>query len=183
LWDVKKVGRTPMAEPAAKDLEELWATLAGADAGKAHDAIRSLIAAPRQAVALFRKHVPSAAAVDPRHLEKLIADLDHDDFAVRRAAEEELAKMGEQARPALVKALDAKPSLDVTRRLETLLAAREQSRLSSEEVRQMRAVEVLEALGTDEARGLFEEWAWGAAGSLLTEEAKASLARLAQGRR
>jgi hypothetical protein len=45
-------------------------------------------------------------------------------------------------------------------------------------VRLLRAVEALEAIRTPAARRLFQEWARGASGALLTEEAKASLARI-----
>ncbi len=44
--------------------------------------------------------------------------------------------------------------------------------------RTLRAVEVLEALQTPEARRLLEELAKGAAGAVLTEQAKAALSRL-----
>jgi hypothetical protein len=47
-----------------------------------------------------------------------------------------------------------------------------------EDLRHIRAVEVLEGLGTPEARNLLEELAKGAADATLTREAKASLRRL-----
>ena len=45
-------------------------------------------------------------------------------------------------------------------------------------LRTMRAVEILEHIATPAARDLLAEWAKGAPGARLTEEAKASLERL-----
>jgi hypothetical protein len=49
-----------------------------------------------------------------------------------------------------------------------------------EAVRQLRAVAVLERIGSDDARALLRTLADGAEGASLTQEAKASLARLAK---
>ena len=51
---------------------------------------------------------------------------------------------------------------------------------SGERLRQSRALEVAEAMGTPEARSLLEELAKGPAEAWLTREAKAALARLAR---
>jgi hypothetical protein len=51
----------------------------------------------------------------------LIALLDADEFAVRQKAHEDLEQMGDQARPALQKTLLKSPTLEVQRRVETLL--------------------------------------------------------------
>jgi RNA polymerase sigma factor (sigma-70 family) len=180
VWDVNDAGQAAKAELTPKELDALWTELAGEDAIKAHRAIRSLAASPSLAVRFLRKQLQPANEVEQKRIEKLIADLSQDTFAVRKKAEEELAKLGIQAKPALLKALKAKPSLDVTQRLENLLRALDDRQLSAEEVRLIRALEALEAIGTDEAKQLFQDWTKGAAGALLTEEAKASLARMAR---
>jgi hypothetical protein len=51
-------------------------------------------------------------------------------------------------------------------------------RLTGEELRRVRAVEVLEAVGTAEARDLLGVLAKGAPGAALTREARESLGRL-----
>ena len=64
------------------------------------------------------------------------------------------------------------------RRIEELLKKIEDGAVSGERLREVRALEVLEGLGTPEARKLLEELAKGAADAALTQEAKASLERL-----
>jgi hypothetical protein len=80
-------------------------------------------------------------------------------------------------------ALRAKPSLDVTQRLERLLKALDDLQLSADDRRAIRAVEVVEIIGDPEAKALLRDWSKGAAGALLTEEAKLALTRLEGGRR
>jgi len=66
-----------------------------------------------------------------------------------------------------------KPPLEVQRRVESLLTKLEQT-----SVRSLRAVEVLEYIGSPEAKNVLETLATGAEGARLTKEAKASLERL-----
>jgi DNA polymerase-1 len=91
-------------------------------------------------------------------------------------ARDELEKLGEPAAPALRQALENKPSLEVRRRIEELLEKAKTP--TGENLRSLRAVQVLEHIGTDEARQVLKKLAEGAAGARLTQEAKASLERL-----
>jgi hypothetical protein len=51
---------------------------------------------------------------------------------------------------------------------------------SRERIRERRAVEALERLGTPEAREVLRRLAWGVPGTWRTEEARATLKRLTQ---
>jgi RNA polymerase sigma factor (sigma-70 family) len=177
IWNIQ---RAPLArvELTAKALDTLWANLADTDAVKAYQAIRALTAAPAQAVPFFKKRVLPTSAVEEKRLAQLVTDLGSEKRDVRKNAEKELAKLGQAVRPTLLKALAAKPSLDVTQRIEALLRGMEDRELSTGEVRQVRSIEALEAIATAPARKLLAEWSRGAPGALLTEEARASLARL-----
>jgi hypothetical protein len=180
VWSVR--GGEPVAGTLNDaDLKKLWADLASDDAARAFKAVRVLAAAPKQAVPFLAKQVRPAAAVGQDRIPQLIADLGSKKFAVRKKAEQELARLGQFAKPAMTKALKDKPSLDVAQRLEKLLQGLEDRQLPGDEVRLVRAIEALEGAGTDEARAVFRQWAAGTAGDLLTEEAKASLARLSRG--
>jgi hypothetical protein len=73
----------------------------------------------------------------------------------------------------------APPSAEVKRRAEVILEKyRAGLSASPEGLRLVRSVEVLEHLGTAEARTLLETLAKGPAGAELTVEAKAALERL-----
>jgi hypothetical protein len=111
----------------------------------------------------------------------LLADLDSSEFRKREAAAARLRELGDRAGGALREALKAGPSLDKRRRLESLLRALE-GPPSGEALRELRAVAVLERVGTPEARGLLKELARGGADARLTREAKASVERLARRR-
>jgi hypothetical protein len=92
-----------------------------------------------------------------------------------------LAKLGPLAHPALQRALGNGPSLQAQQQIEKLLEKQVTGQsLTSDELRALRAVEVLERIGTPEARQVLAELAQGAEGSSLTREAKAACQRLGQ---
>src|SRR5262249_23753272 len=139
----------------------------------------TLAAAPRQSVALLGAKVQPTVAVDAAHIHKLIADLDSDQFAVREQADIALAELGIQAQPALRKVLDGQPSLEARCRVERVLEQFTSGRFpSAEVVRKLRAVQVLERLGTPEARQVLQTLANGVPGDWLTRQAEAALKRL-----
>ena len=76
------------------------------------------------------------------------------------------------------KALEGKPSVELRRRVEQLLAKLDLTVTSGEGLRVARALELLERIGTAEAREVLRRLAEGAAGTWRAQEAKASLARL-----
>lgn len=182
LWDLSGRLRNARAgaAPGAKELEELWEGLDSPDAGKAFRAVQRLSQAPGQALPLLKKHLkPSGfTEADERAIKQLIRDLDADDFAVRRKASENLAKFGDAARTTLQEALKANPAAEVKRRIHELLEALQRAGPSRDMLRSIRSLEVLERIGTPETRQLVEALAVGKAGVPLTEEAKATLARM-----
>jgi hypothetical protein len=161
-----------------KELDALWTDLA-AEARKAHRAIWTLAAAPAQAVPFLADHLRPVAGVDAKRVEKLLADLDSERFAVREAAARELTEMGQQIEPALRRVLESKPPLEVRNRVETILAA-QRGVPPAALLRTLRAIQALERSGTPEARQVLRKLAEGAAGARETREAKASLQRLAK---
>jgi hypothetical protein len=177
VWDVASLPRLPALTVRADELDGLWRDLAGSDAVKAHQAVWKLTAVPEKAVPFLSEHLPPAAGVASGQLRQLIVDLDSDRFAVRAAAVKELEMQGDRTAPALREALAGKPSAEVRKRAEELLAGLRQVR-SSELLRRLRAVQVLERAGTPAARRLLEALAKGAPAARETREAKAALQRL-----
>jgi hypothetical protein len=87
-----------------------------------------------------------------------------------------LADLGENVEPALRQAATRATSLELRRRIEQLLA-----RLpSAKDMQMLRAIEVLEHIGSSDGRQLLRRLAAGIPEARLTQEARASLARLAK---
>jgi hypothetical protein len=177
LWDVPAPARAAERRLGDKEKDQLWADLAGADAARAFRAVRVLTASPRQAVALLAERLRPAPA---GRVARLIAELDADSFEARQAASAALARLGQETEPALRAALKGNPSAEVRRRARELLRALPEGprRPTAEELRASRAVQVLERIGTPEARRLLGALAKGAAEARLTHEATAALGRL-----
>jgi len=182
VWDV--TGMWPDGKWSSRglrpgEIERLWADLGGADGIRAYRAMWTMVAGGRQSVRFLAEHVRAVAPLDEPRAARLIADLDSKQFSARGRASEELEQLGQLAEPALCRALAGKPSLEVRRRLQTLLERAENRTLSSAQLRSVRAVEVLENLGTTGAQHVLEAVSKGAPAARLTQEAKASLRRLA----
>jgi RNA polymerase sigma factor (sigma-70 family) len=180
LWDVAAIiakRRMPVSTLAAKEIETSWQVLANSDSAAVYRAIWALAASPREATAFLSEHLRRVDPVEEKVISKLVFDLDSSDFATRQHASEELTKFDRVAEPALRKALTQQPSPEMRRRVQQLLEQLA-SIPSGTQLQQLRAVEVLEHIGTLEARQVLEKLASGTVEARLTREAKASLARL-----
>jgi hypothetical protein len=115
-------------------------------------------------------------------MKQLLADLDSDQFAVRQKASQELELLGDRAEGPLRGVLDSNPSLELRKRVETLLDKLKSPHpfWSGERLRLWRAMQVLEGIGTTEAQAVLKALAAGAPTSPVTKEAKAALERLAK---
>jgi dipeptidyl aminopeptidase/acylaminoacyl peptidase len=183
LWDVCALTRaapSPASGLSDRMLQALWTDLAGADASKAYRAIWALAAEPKQAVAWCQARLRPVVPADPRRVAQLLRDLDSRRFAERARAARELDVLGDSAGPALRKAAAGEPSPEVRQRVEQLLEKLEQPASSPERLRVLRAIEVLEHIGTTEARQVLVKLAGGMPEARPTREAKASLDRLAR---
>ncbi|HMC65359.1 MAG TPA: hypothetical protein VKI65_10515 [Gemmataceae bacterium] len=183
IWVVAGPGHPNLSRAtplAVAELQRLWVELGDLDARKGHQALWRLVAAPAQATTFLRQRLPAAVTATQR-VERIITNLDHADPAVREQAFEELVKLGSAAGPALQEALAGQPSEEVRRQADRLLAnMRGPSAKTSLKLRALRAIEVLEHIGTPEAQALLKDLAKGAPEARLTQEAKASLERLAK---
>jgi hypothetical protein len=181
LWDVAEALRlgtpAPTSEPQ-RSMDQLWGDLAGADTEKAEAALAALVARPEDAVRLAKRHLRPAAPLPAARLGKLLADLEAEEFTVRDRAEKELERLDELVESALRRALAKATSADLQRRLKKLLERADKLTLDGESLRAVRAVELLERIGSPAARKLLGELAKGAADARLTRDARAALERL-----
>ena len=182
VWDATghlHDGRLRGQELTAAKLEQLWSALADADAPKAYRAVWTLVASPRQALPfLAKKGRPTPPDPDTqKRIVRLIAELDSDRFAVRERATEGLARLGEMAGPALRQALGSGVSPEARRRGEDLLKKLLRPDDQAARIQGLRVLEVLEQVGSAEARQLLE--VLGRRKELgLAQAAQASLRRL-----
>jgi sugar lactone lactonase YvrE len=181
VWDVTgsvPQGRVPAEALQARELEPLWADLGGGDAARAQRALWILTSAPRQTVPFVAERLQPIAA-DARQIQRLIADLDSDQFATREKASAELERLDRVAEVALRQALTRPPSLEARKRLAELLGKLDgATRTAGAWLQAYRAIAVLEHIGTPEARRVLRTVAAGAPEARLTQEARASLERL-----
>jgi RNA polymerase sigma factor (sigma-70 family) len=180
VWTVwPTVPAEESAELPLSERERLWTTLADTDASRAWRAIGVLRGHPRSGVSLLGERLRETIRPDGERITRLIHDLDSEQFEVRARAEAELEKLDELAEAPLRQFLHKESaSLEVRRRVEGLLKRLEGPVVSPETLRRLRAVELLERIGSEEARRVLQTLAGGAAEGRLTREAKAALARL-----
>jgi WD40 repeat protein len=184
LWDLTgKLSAAAQAtgKPKPDGFDALWNDLDGGDPQKAYRLMQGLAAHPAEAAALVKAKLPpvKGKGATAAEIDKLIADLDSDDFDRREAAAKALSELGPAAAAALAKALQGEPTVEKKRRAEELLEALRAKGPSAEMVRPTRALELLERAGTPEAKQVLEELAKGDPEAPLTRQAKATLKRLA----
>jgi WD40 repeat protein len=178
VWDAAAAtppSQAPRVVPK-KELEQAWTDLGG-DASVAWPAMGLLTEAAPQTLALFQERLRPAVDAPAKRLRQLLSDLDSTDFNVRDAASRELEKLGELAAPKLRRALEDKPALEKRQRIDTLLVS---LRLlhQPEALRRLRAVRVLEQIGTPQARKLLEMMSKGSRDARETAAAVAARDRL-----
>ncbi|MCI0377818.1 MAG: WD40 repeat domain-containing protein [Gemmataceae bacterium] len=159
-------------------VDKNWQLLADDDAERAYRAFWALARQPDEAVAFLGQRLKPAQAADPKELQQWIADLGSDRFEVREKAARELDKLGGLAKAALEQTAAGNPPLEARRRIEHILKKMMGPITHPAGRREVRAVELLEGVATDEARAVLRKLAAGAPAARLTQEAIDALARL-----
>ncbi len=151
LWDLTGSARGPAGPLSAQRLDDLWAEL-GEDPPRARRALWALARSPRESVPHLSVRL-GAKKVDAKRIDRLIVELDDDDFDVRVGAMRQLQSLGCTAAPAMRKALKTTDSAEVKLRLLRCLGPldSEQGRL-----RRLRGMAALEYAGTAQARAALE---------------------------
>jgi WD40 repeat protein len=181
IWDLTPVRASikplPRAALDAATIDSCWAKLAE-EPHTARQAQLALAGDPERTLPLLRRQLRPAAKNDPKRIEELIAALDKPNFKDRQDAYSQLEQLGRIAAPTLRTALDHS-SAEVRRSARALLDQLPAAPFTLQQQRILRAVELLELIGSPDAVTLLKELAAGASESLPTPQAKDALARLA----
>jgi hypothetical protein len=181
LWTVPPVVDDGPKEIAGREREGLWADLGSDDARKARAAVERMLRHPAEAVTLLASRFRSAPMPPDPALAALVKDLDSEVFANREEATRKLREYGAKAEPVLRRELAATASPEVKRRIEGVLAGITlpllRLPLAGDTLRGVRAIEVLERVGTPEARQLLQGWAGQTRDMHLAAEAREALGR------
>jgi RNA polymerase sigma factor (sigma-70 family) len=155
----------------------LWDELAG-DTATALRAARLLQkAGDEKAIALLEAKIEAKKAPAEETVKQLIADLDAVTFVSREMAEKTLRKLSTQVEAHLRKALMANPTAEPKQRIEKLLNEIAARMLTSDERRELLAVEMLTSMKTDNSRRLLAKWAKGDPNAKLTKAAREAAGR------
>lgn len=170
-------GALPALELNPDALSGLWSDLSLEDAQKANEAIWKLVAGEKRAVPFLGSRLQPVVPVDRETIMPLISGLESEDFTTREKSFKDLEKFREGAEPFLRKALETRLSAEGRERVNRLLDKLKPS--SSETLLQVRAIQVLEYVGTKEAFSVLEKLAEGIPEARLTKEAKVAKERVA----
>jgi hypothetical protein len=177
LWSL------PPASAGGKlmSVTDAWEALDSLDGRTAYRATGALAADSAAGVAAVRAGFGGRAEAKAK-IKRWVAELDHDEFRVREAARRGLIKAGLRAAEAINDPKRKRLGPEGEERIRQVLDTLEQqgvrtpeSGLYGEPLRMVRAVRVLEMVGTKEARAILEEMSRGPVDDRVTKDARAAL--------
>jgi RNA polymerase sigma factor (sigma-70 family) len=181
VWDLAPAGWSAKTDPKYLDdkaLASLWSDLAEENS-KAYEPMWILSESPKQALPFLKEQIKPSQGIDPKHVQRLLAELNNSEFETREKAAKELANMRHEIEPALRKALEGNAAEETRRRVQEILDLDPSKVIETgEKLRTLRAIQVLERIGTKEAAEILRKIAGGAASARETQEAKEALERL-----
>jgi hypothetical protein len=137
-----------------------------------------LLRSPEQATRFLQRRLRPFREPELKQLRRWVADLDSDSFATRTQATAHLRCFPAEWEPFLRDALEDKLSLEAHKRLEAVLREARKITWPAGMLRRLRAVQLLEEIGTAEAQRTLTEIARGLPRARLTTEARRALQRL-----
>ena len=158
------------------DADKLWLDLGGPPE-QAYRIVWPLLGDSKRAMEVLSKRLEADNGATDKEITQLVANLASPKFAQRDVAIRRLKQIGTRSFPALELAIKKAPDLETTRRIQELLKTVETS-LTPETLRDLRGLQILELIGTPEARQLLAQVAAGDAGAAKTRLAQSALERL-----
>jgi hypothetical protein len=176
IFDVAE--RRERREIGADEFDRLWADLAAGDPKVGWAAVFRLVDDPAGAMRLFDQRLTPVG--EPAAVARLVTDLNSPRFRVREAASRRLLDLGDAARPSVAAARKEVTDPEARQRLDAVLATLADKRPPpAVDLRRLRAVVILDRIGTADARARIDELAGGLASARATAAAGAAAKRLA----
>jgi WD40 repeat protein len=182
VWDTKKLfpSGAVLAGPKEPNPDDWWVGLREkAENDLSHLMVR-MIHCPDKTVPLLAKRLGPVREPDAKMLSQWIKHLDSQQFREREEAMKTLAELGELMEPALRAALKQPVTVEFKLRAQQLLQKLDQPESQPDRLRQLRAIEILERIGTAEARVVLTRLSTGVAAARQTVEAAEVLKRLSR---
>lgn len=178
---IRRGNQSRLASLNDADFAELWTDLTEPDLFRAYRARRHLVADPKRALPLLAQNLKPIPPGNAARIQELMKELTSPNAGLRRKAMMEMrTKHGEAALGALMQQYGAQVNQGVVSGNAgiVLLQKLNLQYNTPERARDLKAVHILEEIGTPEARAVLEKLSKGAAGASLTTESKAALDRL-----
>ncbi len=183
LWDVADPVAAKM-ELESRALDSFRAAMADTDGLAADQAIRSMIASPTTAVPYLKQRLRVITLADRKAIDQWIIDLDSEQFRVRDRAGKALEDAGDAALPALTKAAETAKTEEVRSKAALIvkkIGPGDDPAISKVGRQAVRAVEVLERIGTPEALIVLADLAERGHVRAAHVDAKAAIVRASRG--
>jgi RNA polymerase sigma factor (sigma-70 family) len=177
LWNLPRGPQPASKTLNAAQLKDAWTTLTGNDARRARVAMNDMMLSPAQAVAFLSDQLKPVRDSRAERIKGLIAALDAKEFEKREDAHRALVKLNGLAEPDIRRTLEQSPSAEARRRLNQILLS-SPDQIAPGDLQVLRAVQVLEQIGTPEARQLLRTLAEGVPAAVLTRRAREALDRI-----
>jgi hypothetical protein len=162
VWDTSPTRPAGKFTTSAVERAKSWAVLLSTDDTAAYRAMGELAADPAGTVAFLKAHLKSTPTPTDADMDRLLAGLAASKFADREAAARNLDALGVLAVPKVRDRLPKVNSAEVRERLDKFLKQHDRpGRTSGYRLREDRTVELLEAIGTPEARQVLDGLAHG----------------------
>jgi WD40 repeat protein len=178
-WDLSQLGNDPIHKDASSKFPHWWADLEKDDA-VGQQAVWNFIRTSPKGLEWIREKLPASKPYPEKELTPLIEGLENKSFRIRNATIKKLAAIGPVIEPRMKELLKENRSSPMNDGVNKVLTEMKQLTMKpyGESLRQIRAVQVLEYIGNEEARKVLENWSKGTSGTFLTEEALRAVNRL-----
>jgi hypothetical protein len=183
VWDMAALGAGPKSSArtySREQVEQWWSALADATPD-GYRASWLLAEAADQAMPLLKERLRPISEADPGSVRRLLADLQSNRAATRDRASADLDQLGARVEPEVRRQLASRIAPKLRQALEDflkILPGDVHFPPPGERLRHLRAVAVLERIGTLEAERLLETLARGLPAAEQTLYAEAALVRL-----